>query len=232
MDKMKNNDRILRRIKALLSLAEDNSNYNESHLAFLQAQEMMVKYGVDPNELTDDSDIIEILEKSGTDYKRLYWYEKELAGIVSKNFRCKNFLRWKKFSGRVQKQFRVEFMGLESDVELASSMYRLVISAIEFYAHKHIKENGLGIRHHTQSLKDDYMRGFIDGLEKKFEEQIQSNEWGLVLVVPKEVEEKYNSEITQSGRRYYIPSVEMQESYQQGYKDGNTIDYQKETIQE
>lgn len=232
IDKVKSNDRITRRIKALLSLAEDKSNVNESHLAFLQAQQMMIKYGVDPSELTDDDEVKEILEKSGTDYKRLYWYERKLANTVAKNFRCKNFIRWKHFKGKVQKQSRIEFMGLESDVELASAMYRLVISAIEFYAHKHIKENGLGVRHHTQSLKDDYMRGFIDGLERKFEEQIHSQEWGLILVIPKEVEERYSAEITEKGRSYSIPPVETQESYKQGYKEGNAIDYKKETIQD
>src|SRR5699024_4498679 len=138
--------------------------------------------------------------------------------IVARNFRCKNFLRWKHFKGKVQKQFRIEFMGLESDVELASEMYRLAISAIEFFTHKHIKEYGLGIRHHTQSLKDDYMRGFIDGLERKFEEQIQSQEWGLVLAIPKEVEEKYDVVVTGKGRTYRIPPIETQESYQQGYE--------------
>jgi len=120
-------------------------------------------------------------------------------------------------------------MGTERDVELASAMYKLVIDAIEFYTHKYVKEHSVGIRSHTQSLKDDYTTAFMDGLERKFEEQIKVQEWGLVLVVPKEVEEEY--ERTVSGYlSYNIPSLESQETYKQGYEDGNKIDYKKETI--
>jgi len=52
-----NDDRIIRRIKRLLATAEGEANMNESHTAFLMAQEMMVKCGVDPSELTDDKAI-------------------------------------------------------------------------------------------------------------------------------------------------------------------------------
>lgn len=138
-------DRILRRVKSLLKVAEGEANMEESHTAFLQAQRMMVKYGVDPSEITDDEAMKKVFERAGSDYKRLYWYERKLANIVAKNFRCKNFLRWVRMEGKVQKQYRVEFMGLESDVELASAMYKLVVSAIEFYTHQYIKIHGIGV---------------------------------------------------------------------------------------
>lgn len=225
-----NNDRIIRRIKGLLELAEGEANVNESHSAFLQAQKMMVKYGVEPNELTEDKDVLEVLESSGTDYKRLYWYERELASIVAKNFRCKNWIRSRNIEGRTQIQRKIMFMGADQDVELATEMYKLVISAVEFYTQRYVKKNSLGVRSHTQSLKNDYINGFIDGLERKFEEQIQSQEWGLVLVVPMEVEERFDEVVTGKGLDYNIPQLESDETYQQGYKDGNAIDYKKETI--
>lgn len=227
---VKDTDRILRRIKGLLATAEGEANINESHTAFLKAQEMMVKYGVDPSDVTDNEEVKEVFDRTGTDYKRLYWYERNLARIIAKNFRCKNYIRWTKLEGDRQKKNRIEFMGLEEDVLLASEMYRLVVDAINFYAQKHIKKYGKGIRRHTQSLKDDYMMGFIAGLERKFEEQIEGQEWGLVLVVPKEVEDKFKREITGKAATYNIPRVEEQESYQEGYRDGNGIDYKKETI--
>lgn len=224
------NDRILRRVKGLLALAEGNSNMEESHSAFLMAQKLMVKYGIEASELTDDESVIQVLDSDGTDFKRLYWYERELAHIVAKNFRCKDWIRSRRIEGRSQIQRKIMFMGEEQDVQLATEMYRLVISAIEFYTHRHIKEHGIGIRSHTQSLKNGYMRGFIDGLEKKFEEQIQKQEWGLVLVIPKEVEEKYKEVVTGKAIPFTIPTVESRESYRQGYEDGNRIDYKKETI--
>ena len=224
-------ERIIRRVKGLLKLADDNSNVEESHSAFLQAQAMMVKYGVNPSEVTDNDEIKEVLEKSGTEYKRLYWYERELAYIVAKNFRCKYFMRGEYVTGKAQIQRKIMFMGLNQDAELATEMYRLVISAIEFYTHKYIKEHGIGIRQHTQQLKNDYMIGFIDGLERKFEEQIQVQEWGLVLATPKEVEEKYD-DLVAGKLNHNVPQLASQKTYQQGFKDGNAIDYKKETIKE
>lgn len=224
------NDRIIRRIKALLALAEDKANVNESHSALLQAQRMMVEYGVDATELTDDEKVIEVLERNGSDFKRLYWYERRLAGIVASNFRCKHYYESRYVDGKSQIQRRIMFMGTEEDVELATAMYKLVVSAIDFYTLQHIKKHGFGVRQHTQTLKNDYMLGFIDGLERKFEEQIQSQEWALVLVIPKEVEDKYSEIVTGKALNYNVPQLEWQESYQQGYKDGNEIDYKKETI--
>lgn len=75
-------------------------------------------------------------------------------------------------------------------------MFSLVVDAIQFYTNRYIKENGIGVLQHTNRLKNDYMLGFIDGLERKFEEQVQEQEWGLVLVIPKEVEEKYEEIVT------------------------------------
>lgn len=222
------NDRILRRIKRLIALAEDNSNVNESHSAFLQAQEMMVKYGVDPKEITDDKDILEVMENSATEFKRVYWYERELAGIVAKNFRCKHYYENRKRWDDKQVQRRIMFMGTEQDSELASEMYKLVVSAIEFYTQKYLKNT----EEKTRSTKNDYMNGFIAGLEEKFEEQMKNQEWGLVLQVPKEVHEKYDRIVTGKPIRHTIPNTDSVKTYQKGKQDGYDIDYKKETIKE
>lgn len=225
-----NTERIIRRIKRLLATAEGEANMNESHTAFLLAQEMMVKYGVAPEDVTDDEEVKEVLTDSGTEYKRLFWYERKLARIVADNFRCKDYYQGTTIQGKKQLQYRIMFMGLDKDVELASTMYRLVISALNFYTQKYIKEFSKGVRRHTQSLKNDYINGFIDGLERKFEEQIQEHEWGLVLVVSEDVEKKYEQEVTGGAIKYKIPDVEAIKTYQKGYKEGNAIDYKKETI--
>lgn len=223
------NDRILKIVKDLLALAEDDEKHvEESHNAFLKAQRLMVKYGIDPSEVTDQEATREILEQSGTDYKRLFWWERQLARIVARNFRCKNYLQWKKIEGKKQKQRRVMFMGQEGDVELASEMYKLVVDAALFYTKRYMNQFDLK----GTAIKNDYLQGFVDGLEQKFAEQIEQQEWGLVLVIPKEVEEKYAVKVTGKPIPLTLPdlSLNAHEHYNTGYKDGNSIDYKKETI--
>ena len=210
-------------------MAEDDEKHvEESHNAFLKAQRLMVKYGIDPSEVTDQEATREILEQSGTDYKRLFWWERQLARIVARNFRCKNYLQWKKIEGKKQKQRRVMFMGQEGDVELASEMYKLVVDAALFYTKRYMNQFDLK----GTAIKNDYLQGFVDGLEQKFAEQIEQQEWGLVLVIPKEVEEKYAVKVTGKPIPLTLPdlSLDAHEHYNTGYKDGNSIDYKKETI--
>lgn len=228
-----NNDQIINRIKKLLTLAEDKANMEESHSAFLTAQKLMVKYGVDPKEITDDEEVKEVLQKGNGDYKRLFWWEKRLAQIISKNFRCKNYIHSTHVSGRNQMQRKIVFMGLEQDVELANAMNKLVIDAIQFYANRYIKLNHItGNRAYTTQAKNDYMKGFIDGLKDKFDEQLSNQEWGLVLVIPKEVEDKFEEVVTGKGIPLKVPKTNSYHNFQSGYEDGYRIDYKKETIGE
>ena len=225
------NDRILRRVKGLLKVAEGNANMEESHTAFLQAQRMMIKYGVDPSEITDDEEMKDVLTKAGSNYKRLFWWERQLAHIVAKNFRCKDYYNGRYFEGKSQIQRQIRFMGIEGEVLLANAMFSLVVDAIQFYTNRYIKANNIsGSRAYTMQEKNDYMKGFICGLEDKFEEQIVTQEWGLVLVIPKEVEVKYKEVVTGKSIPMSIPETGSYESYRKGYEDGNAIDYKKETI--
>lgn len=227
-------DRIIRKVKSLLRVAEGNANVEESHTAFMQAQRMMIKYHIDPSEVTEQNEIREVLEKSGSNYKRLFWWERKLANIVARNFRCKFFTRSDYVDGKSQIQRKIVFMGIENDVELANEMYKLVVEAILFYTNRYIKMNnisGVSNRGNTMQVKNDYMKGFIDGLESKFEEQIEMQEWGLVLVVPKDVVQKFEETVTGKST-YRIPSVQSKKHFQKGYEDGNAIDYKKETIDE
>lgn len=230
--KVNDNDRIIRRVKSLLKLAEDNSNMEESQSAFMQAQQMMLKHGVDIDELEVEDKTKDILTKSATEYKRLWWWERTLGNIMATNFRCSWYYSSKRFPNTVQMKRKIVFVGFESDVELATEMYLLAKSALQFYTKRFMKDL---ISNDTlkqpKKAKDDYIRGFIDGLEAKFEEQIKEQQWGLVVVVPKEVISK-TKEITKGGKAisYYIPNPQSKQHYDQGYDAAQKIDYTKRTI--
>jgi|SRR5690625_4862251 len=232
-DAKQTNDKIIRKVRGLLALAEDNSNMEESQTAFLQAQKMMVKYGVDPSEV-ENKKVKEILTGQATDYKKLWWWERSLATVIAENFRCKWYYNSYRFNDNEQVKRRIMFVGYEKDIELAKEMYSLAHSATEFYAKRFLKKHNIqGNRGRTIQAKNDYIRGFVHGLEQKFEEQIADHEWGLVVVVPEEVKDK-EQEITKDGKSisFNVPNLESHEHYQKGYQEGNAIDYTRSTVQE
>lgn len=234
MSKQDHHKRIIRRVKGLLKLAEDNSNHEESQAAFMQAQQMMVKYGVDPNELHIDDKMKSILTKNATSYKRLWWWERRLASIIAGNFRCTWFYRGKRFTGDVQMKRKIVFVGFEADVTLATDMYELAKSALQFYTKQFLQTEQQSENRSVRSkAKNDYMRGFIDGLENKFAEQIATENWGLVVVVPEAVKEKTKA-ITKGSKAisYYVPALKKHAHYEKGFTAGHRIDYTKQTLDE
>lgn len=233
-------DSIIRKIKGLLALAEDNTNDDEAQSAFVLAQKLMIKYNIEQSEITNEPDTSSITEGQATAYKTLFWYEKELAIIIADNFRVKSFLYNKRFSGDVKKRRSIFFYGLEQDVKVAKEIFVLANDALEFYTKRFIEEfykvnwDIYRDKTHTTNLKNSYIRGFIDGLKKKLAEQRFSlqEEYGLVVLMPKIVEESYAeySKTFGKGSNFKIPKIEEVIAYQQGYTDGETIDYTKTTV--
>ena len=114
------NEKIIKKIKGLLAISRDERNDEESQSAFVLAQRLMIQYSIDKS-LVEGSEYYEnedsIDEESVTIFKKLYWWEKELAQIISKNFKVKNFIRSR---GRKSK---VIFFGFGKDLELAKEMF-------------------------------------------------------------------------------------------------------------
>ncbi|EPI07500.1 DUF2786 domain-containing protein [Enterococcus faecalis] len=125
--------KIIKKIKGLLAISRDQKNDEESQSAFVLAQKLMIQYNIDKNEVEElsvDSENDVIGEESVTIYKRLYWWERQLALIISENFRVENFLN-NKYFGR-QKKRRIVFYGFGRDLELAKEMYILAYEVFCF----------------------------------------------------------------------------------------------------
>lgn len=231
---------ILKKIKGLLAIANDEQNDEESQSAFLLAQKLMIKHQISMSEIdTLNNDSPSIDEGQVTAHKKLFWWERSLATIISKNFKVKNFLHSIKKGGGQAKR-AIMFMGLEDDVILAKEMYILAYDAIVLYANRYVEqyytETGKArSRRLTGEVKDSYILGFINGLTKKFDEQLASlkKEYGLMVLVPKEVEEKFEIKLGNAPRlSVSIPNATKSNAYATGYTDGNSIDYTKSTIDE
>ena len=175
---------IVKKIKKLLALSQSD-NKHEAESAMLKAQELLVKYNLEIKEVNEfkeqdvNEDITEIT------FTKAKWKGK-LAGLIANNFKCKMYYM-------TYRHHAVTFLGLDEDVSICKVMTEYAIKLIKSESKKiakNYRDNGLS----TKGIENDFALGFIEGLRKKFNEQKANNqEWGLVLVIPKEVQQVYSN---------------------------------------
>ncbi len=109
-------EKIIEKIRKLLALSENNSNSSEAELAMLKAQELLLQYKIEMNEIKDTKKV-KIIEAVTNCSANTAW-ARALGGIISDNFRCMFFFR------RISKEdCKLAFMGEEDDAIVAQSMY-------------------------------------------------------------------------------------------------------------
>lgn len=85
-------------------------------------------------------------------------------------------------------------------------------------------KKALGLEIDASGIKNDYMQGFLNGLEAQFKEQVEANkaEWGLVLVKDKEVVEYYDKLNLRSGTRSSAKASGDREARGAGFQQGKS----------
>lgn len=235
---MNNNEKIIKKVQGLLALSRDQKNDEESQSAFLLAQKLMIKHNLNDMDV-EDYDVVREREKMNyvavTAKKRLFWWERQLATIISQNFRVKNYLYG--FN-----KYEIRFFGYGSDLELAREMYILAYDAvlqrskqyIDDWYEAHINDYaGYRKRYITESIKTSYLNGFLSGLDARFEEQVAllKEEYALMVLVPEEVEREFegmSGDWTSSSPS--SPDTSSIEAFMAGKSEAEEIDFTKSTI--
>lgn len=222
------NDKILEKIRNLLSLAEDGGNDEESQTALLMAQKLMLKHKISQNELNLGGEQ-KIVIRSLSVYKRIYWWEKVLVKIIADNFRVMYYMQSNRLPHQTTVQRKIVLMGYPEDVEFAFEMFNLAAEAMKHYASLHIKHNQDEKAKQTQgNLRKSYFQGFMDGLSHKFklqrDQMIDENEkYALMIKTPQDVVDKFNAEI-QGHLAFKQPALSKEnEAYTEGYDKGSNI---------
>lgn len=183
---IQNDDKVLAKIQKLLKIAEDRgATEHEAKVAMLKAQELMVKYSLNQSDLKDvdlEKHPKKVVTKAVIENKgRIMWYETTLLSIIAKNFRCVYFSR-----GIIGNRSRnLMLMGLEEDVEIATFVFNFALNQMKILGKNYIKENDHLLEMYgttKASIKNDYYTGFTRGLRQAFQDQVDKNNWGLVLV--------------------------------------------------
>lgn len=236
---MSNNQKIIKKVKGLLALANDTPNDEESQAAFLLAQKLMIKHNVRQDEVDQlvASPVDQINGVPVTSYKTLYWWEKKLAEIISKNFRVKYYVTLS-YKETINVRKRIMFYGLDSDLELAREMYILAYEVLLFHSKRYIEASYHASgerrqRYLTESIKISYISGFLSGLEERFAQQVAAlrKEYSLMVLIPKEVQEAYAEfSIDFVSHPYHMPNASIDAAYSQGAKDGQAVDFTHSTV--
>lgn len=175
-DKMK---AVLRKVKKLLRLAGGGKD-DEGQSALLMAQRLLADNRLSMSDISmGESKEIQknVVEGDGTEYTRLQWWMKSLANIIGENFRCYSYIR------SYGRKTKIIFLGLEEDIAIAKTVYDFALSSIKFHSDAYCKRNNIvGDRAKTMAIKNDYISGYLSGLQTMFKEQVAHEGWGLVLV--------------------------------------------------
>ena len=190
-------DNYKEKIRKLLALAESNNEF-EAKGALLKAREMMAMYKIAEADLVDmKNKNVKRIETEYTYTKRGEYWMSALAQIIAENYCCRAFA-----TKEMHAQKRtVAFIGLEDDVDLCATVFDYAVkSARSLAKHKIEKETVycLGRKARLKispseknMLVNSYARGFTSGVKEALREQKETkeSEWGLVMVVPAEVNE-------------------------------------------
>lgn len=173
------NEKIIEKIQKLLNTANDRgATENEAMIAAMKAQELMAKYDIQMTDIksfdNSDEEIVEdaIDTGSGNKWKRF------LATIVARNFCVKNF-----WCGNDV----VVFYGYKKNTDVAREVFKFLFNAGNRFANRYYMQK-YNAGYNTKGLKNTYLMGFLKGISSVLDEQCTA----LMLVVPKQVEEKYS----------------------------------------
>lgn len=224
-----NNEKILTKIRNLLSLAESGNNDEESQTALLMAQKLMLKHKIEAQEIHPHQEQ-EIIIKSLSVYKRLYWWEKVLAKIISDNFRTMFYIQSNRLPNQSSVQRKIVFMGFPEDVDLSYQMFYLVADAMKYYSKLHFDHSevgDLGNRERT-NMRKAYYEGFLDGLAAKFERQkvnmvAEDQKYALVIKTPQAVMDRFHEEITGRISFNQVLSSKDSNAYRSGFQKGSSV---------
>jgi len=209
-------EKLLAKIHNLFKLAEGNSNQNEAQNAMLKAQQLMAKNGIEQSEVIGILKPKEVLSENITEVGRLSWWEKSLSMIVAKNFRCEIYIHKVRYKGG-----SIVFLGLKDDVRLAKMVYNFATAAILNDTVKFVKQYKKNYVVYNVGIKNDFLNGWLKGLDAKYKEQVSQNGWGLILVKDPLVQQELGKIHLRKGQRNSVNRDHNDNAYGKGFENGS-----------
>lgn len=180
---------VLEKIKKLFVMSKRGTD-NEQKIAFMQAQKLMAKHHIDEVEIIDNEKLKVKELRSSYVVNSDAWLV--LANVIAKNFRCENYINTIRASNKKKENY-VVFVGIEIDVIVAIDLFEKAYDYAD-YQSKNIVNWYRKHRKSSKGVRDQWLIGFIKGLDKGFEEQINlSSELAIMITIPQEVKEHFGN---------------------------------------
>lgn len=178
------------KIRKLLALAESPVEA-EARAALLKARQLMAEHKLTERECreAEKQAVKDVLTDITCSKRREPWIV-PLSATIGESYCCKGYR--KRYHG--QQTQHVGFIGLEDDVEICIAVFKYAVDCIRAGVKNIKREYADYTAYYSKFIKqecDSYGYGFVMGVGAAFEQQEKENreEWGLVLVMPKEVTE-------------------------------------------
>lgn len=211
---------IKEKIKKLLRLS-NSSNENEAKLAIQKAQELLAKHKLSLSDVQNKKTEVEKLETGIFYSHRKDFWRASLIESIASNYCVKNYISTAYRSSRHQ----ICLVGIVEDMEVCMQVFEFASSHIEQWFKTF--QNYEGWKYSTEylnAIKNSYGHGFSIGvrevLNKQQEERRQ--EWGLVMVVPKEAEDFIDG-LSDRKSKARVRMADNKEFELKGYIDGLKI---------
>lgn len=209
------------KILKLLALAE-SPNEHEAKAALLKARRLMAEHKLTEADLKDiEKRQVKDITTDITCSKRRNPWIFDLSAVIGKNYCCQGYI-----NSVYRKQTQsIGFVGLEEDVEICVTIFKYAVDCI-LTEIEHIKKDNACFRcSYVRKVCDSYGYGFVRGISEAFTKQQKENEneWGLVLVIPKEVEEATHC-FGESEFRSRTQDDIAYDKYIRGYTKGKEFD--------
>ena len=207
------------KIRKLLALAE-SPNEHEARAALLKARQLMAEHKLSEAELKDveKKQVKNILTDISCSKRRNPWII-NLSAIIGENYCCKGYRSHKK--GKQTNS--IGFIGFEDDVEICIAIFKYAVDCA-LSEIKRIKEENSGYcSQYVTTLCDSYGYGFANGVNQAFKSQQDEKNWGLVMVIPEEVNmasQYLEKKVFRSRSQNCLQS----DAYHQGYENGTEFD--------
>ena len=211
-------DNIVEKIQKLLALSQ-SSNEHEAYAALTKAKELMAKHKLENIELDMDSKEIIRLYTGTTFTSKVDPWISILAELIASNHCCKVTLSH--YSGGKRREILIN--GFREDAENCREIFYYALMTI-YSRINQIRKQYKEFGYTTSELRprtNSFAMGFISGLEEAYIAQISSEEstWGLVMQIPKEVEDSVANLSILSVQTIYSKALgEYSDGYARGKK--------------
>jgi hypothetical protein len=170
------NEKILGRVRQLLSMAGDTSSPHEAAIAAGRARKLMDAHQIRIEDLKEESGFG--FAKVDKPYRCMPLYRSWLAVSVAKYNDCKailtNVMQGKSYARQMV------FQGYESDVQIAAAMYDYLASSIDRLCADHIRP--LGYTRYPAVIGDAFKKGAASAINGRLKAMLKEREDTLKMI--------------------------------------------------